>query len=331
MVSKSTDHLKNGVVTYSGNYKDTGDPLHITQIRLNERNSKSKCTLKCHSAQENGCLSQGLSDVGDAIKRKIEELSNLKHEHLLDYKSAIISDDFIYIIRDVDKKSTSANTISKTTKWTCEAVGKVITSVVKALQYLHQNDIAHGYLRSSSIFVNEQNVWKVADYFLVPYINHLSQKNNTSCFVRNKKADLKSIGKLIESFDIQSQPLNEFVKLCKTSNHIGTIINDPLFAKISKFSRLESEFQVMCYLGEGAFGDVLKVTSYTDNKDYAIKRVKLFSKTCREFKRVKKEAQALSKLKHPNIVQYYTSWTEIDDESVFNSYKPFNNDSMDVE
>lgn len=331
MIFESIDHLKNGVVTYSGNYKDTGEPLHITQIKLNKNNSKLKCTLKCHSVQSTGCLSQQLSDVGDAIKRKIEELSHVKHEHLLDYKSAIINDDSIYIIREVDKKATSANMISRTTKWTYEAVGKAITSIVKALQYLHQNNISHGYLRSSSIFVNEQNVWKVADYFLIPYIHHLAQRNNTSCFVRNKKADLKSIGKLIESFDFQSEPLIEFVKLCKTSNDIGTIINNPLFAKISKFSRLESEFQVKSHLGAGAFGDALKVMSYTDDKDYAIKRIPLSSKTRREFKRVKKEAQSLSKLKHSNIVQYYSSWTEIVVESVFNSYKPSNNDAMDVE
>lgn len=268
--------------------------------------------------------------MGDAIKKQIEQLSHLKHENLLDYKSAIIDGKYIYIIRDVDKKSTSANIISRT-GWTCEAVGNVTASIVKAIQYLHQNNIAHGHLKNSSIFVNERNVWKVADFFLLPYIHYLAQKNSTSCFAQNKKADLKSIGKLIESFNIQSEPLNRFVQLCKNSNDIGTIINDPLFAKISKFSRLESEFKIECYIGAGAFGDVLKVNSYTDNKDYAIKRVKLSSKTRREFNRVKKEAQSLSKLKHSNIVQYYTSWTEIVDASVFNSYEPSNNDSMDVE
>lgn len=201
-------------------------------------------------------------------------------------------------------------------------------SIVQAIRYLHQNNIPHGHLRASSIFVNEQNVWKVADYFLVPYLQHLLQRKRASCFIPNKRTDLISIGQLIESFDFQSEPLNNFVKLCKTSIDIESIINDPLFEKISKFTRLEAEYKIETYLGECAFGDVLKVQSYTDNKDYAIKRVKLQSKKPSDFKRANKEAKSLSKLKHRNIVQYHTSWTEIVDESVFNSYKPT---YMDVE
>lgn len=78
-------------------------------------------------------------------------------------------------------------------------------------------------------------------------MQYLSQKTNASCFVpdksNDKRADLKSIGKLIESFDIQSEALNDFVKLCKTSNDIASIINHELFMKVSEFSRLEAETQ----------------------------------------------------------------------------------------
>lgn len=326
------DHLKNGVVTYSGNYKDTGEPVHITHIKLNNGLLKPKCTLKCRSGKKNECLSLKSSDVIDAIKEQINSLSRLKHENLLGYKSVIqIQNKYIYIIQDIDRKLTSAKSISRTTKWRYEAIGNAIASTVRAVQFLHQNNIIHGNLKDSSIFVDEQNVWKLADYSLVAYIRYLSQKNNTSCFIQKKRGDLKSIGQLVESFDMQSEALNDFAKLCKTSIDIESIISDPLFAKISKFSRLEAEFQIQDHLGEGAFGDVLKVKSYIDNKDYAIKRVKLQSRTPREFKNAMKEAQALSKLKHKNIVQYNTSWTEIVEESVFNSYKPSNENYMDVE
>ncbi|XP_055298381.1 uncharacterized protein LOC129566456 isoform X2 [Sitodiplosis mosellana] len=256
--------------------------------------------------------------------------SILTNGNLLGYKSVIINDLNIYIIQEVNKKSTSANSISKTIRWTYEAIGNAIASIVKAIHYLHQNNIAHGHLKTSSVFVTEQNVWKVADYFLVPYLHYLSNKTNTSCFVPNKSGDLKAIAQLIASFDIQSGALNDFVRLCKTSIDIKTIINDPLFEKISKFSRLEAEFEIESYLEEGAFGDVLKVKSYTDNREYAIKRVKLQTKNSSEFNKAKKEARSLSKLKHSNIVQYHTSWTESVDESVFNSYKPSNGNYMDV-
>lgn len=326
------DHLNNGVVTFSGTYKDTGEPVHITHIKLNNNLPKPKCTLKCRSGKKDECLSLKSSDITDAIKEQINFLSHLKHENLLGYKSVIqIQNRFIYLIQEVDGKSTSAKSVSGTTKWRYEAIGKAIASTVKALQFLHQHNIVHGNLKASSILVNEQNVWKISDYYLVAYIRYLSQKNNTSCFIQEKRADLKSIGQLIESFDMESEALNDFAKLCKTSRDIESIIKDPLFAKISKFSRLEAEFEIHEYLREGAFGDVLKVKKYIEHKDYAIKRVKLPSRATREFKNARKEVQALSILKHKNIVEYNTSWTESVEESVFNSYKPFNGNYMDVE
>lgn len=328
------DHLKNGVVTFSGNYKDTGEPLHITHIKW-KNFLKPKCTLKCLSGKKNECLSPNLSDVTDGIKKQIHFLGHLKHENLLGYKTAIITENEnwknIYIIREVEKKSTSAKSISRTTKWTYGAIGNAITSMIKAIRYLHQNNIPHGHLKNSSIFVNDENVWKVADFFLVSYIHHIARKNDNSCYVPNERADVKAIAQLIESFEIQSEPLHNFVKLCKNSIDIELIVNDKLFKKISKFSRLEAEFEIDSYLGEGAFGDVLKVKSYTDKTEYAMKRVKLSSKSPREFNNAKKEARSLSKLRHKHVVQYHTSWTEIVDESIFNSYRPPNGNHMDVE
>lgn len=107
---------------------------------------------------------------------------------------------------------------------------------------------------------------------------------------------------------------------------IHTIMKDNVF---EKFSRFEAEFLIQDYLGAGAFGDALKVKWYIDNIGYAIKRVKL--RTPCEFKNAKEEAHTSSILKHKNIVQYIASWTEIIEESVFNSYKPSNENYMDVE
>lgn len=319
------------MVTYSGNYKHTGEPLRITHYKLNKNLFVPKCTLKCRSGRKSECLSQNPLDVTDAIREQINFLSNKKNENLLGYRCVIIDNLDIYLVQEVEKRSTSASSVNRTIRWTYEAIGNATTSIVKAIHYLHQNDVPHGHLKTSSFFVNDQNVWKVADFFMVAYFHYLSNKTNTDCFAPNRKNDLKSIARLVESLDTQLQPLHQFVRLCKASFDIEPIISHPLFEKISKFSRLEAEYEIDSYLGEGAFGDVLKVIGYTDKKEYAIKRVKLPSKTAREFNQAKKEAESLSKLKHTNIVQYHTSWTETVDGSVFNSYKSSNGNDMDVE
>lgn len=324
----------NGLVTYWGTYKDNGEPVLITHIKLKNKLPYPKCTLKCRSGMRKECPSANSSDVTNAIKEYINLLSGIKHVNLLGYKSSIVvvgkNCTDIYLVRDVDKKSTSAKIISNTTKWEYTAIGNAITSVVEAIHYLHQNNIPHGHLSNTSIFVTDANVWKVADFFLMSYMRYLLQKKNHSCFVLDERADVKAIGQFIKSFDIPSKKLYELVNLCKTAD-IVSIKNHTLLKDISRFSRLEAEFHEISYLGEGAFGDVLKVKSYTDNKEYAIKRVKLSSKGDRDFNNANKEAQSFSKLSHKNIVKYHISWTEIVDETTFNSYKPSNDNHMDVD
>ncbi|XP_043913874.1 interferon-induced, double-stranded RNA-activated protein kinase isoform X2 [Protopterus annectens] len=71
-------------------------------------------------------------------------------------------------------------------------------------------------------------------------------------------------------------------------------------------SRLEKDFKDISHLGRGGFGSVRKAKHKLDNKYYAIKQVQLQnSKTLREVK-------TLADLNHPNIVRYYSSWTDVE-------------------
>lgn len=62
-------------------------------------------------------------------------------------------------------------------------------------------------------------------------------------------------------------------------------------------------------LGKGAFGAVFRVRNQVDGNEYAIKKVRI-----REAKmyHVLEEVGIISKLDHPNVIRYYTSWFEED-------------------
>ena len=84
-------------------------------------------------------------------------------------------------------------------------------------------------------------------------------------------------------------------------------------------SRLKSEFEVLEGLGQGGFGDVLKVLSvcilcsswlvseqarnYLDGRLYAIKRIKLTSGS-KMMEKVTREVELLSQMSHEHIVRY---------------------------
>ena len=75
-------------------------------------------------------------------------------------------------------------------------------------------------------------------------------------------------------------------------------------------SRIQNEFEVLKWLGKGAFGDVLKVRNKLDGGVYAIKRIELNPKNKQLNKKITREVKLLSRLNHENVVRYYNSWIE---------------------
>lgn len=88
-------------------------------------------------------------------------------------------------------------------------------------------------------------------------------------------------------------------------------------------SRIQNEFEVLKWLGKGAFGDVLKVRNKLDGGIYAIKRIKLNPKNKQLNKKITREVKLLSRMNHENVVRYYNSWIEsatLDDSARHNQF-----------
>ncbi|XP_039757544.1 eIF-2-alpha kinase GCN2 isoform X1 [Pararge aegeria] len=75
-------------------------------------------------------------------------------------------------------------------------------------------------------------------------------------------------------------------------------------------SRLNVEFEVLNWIGKGAFGDVVKVKNKLDGGFYAIKHIKLNPKSVELNKKITREVKLLSRLYHENVVRYYNAWIE---------------------
>jgi len=66
--------------------------------------------------------------------------------------------------------------------------------------------------------------------------------------------------------------------------------------------QLTTDYTDVEYLGEGAMGTVFSGHNVIDNNKYAIKKIEIMSP------KDIKEVQYMSKLYHPNIVRYHTTW-----------------------
>ncbi|XP_060925936.1 serine/threonine-protein kinase Nek4 [Limanda limanda] len=61
-------------------------------------------------------------------------------------------------------------------------------------------------------------------------------------------------------------------------------------------------------VGKGSYGEVHLVKHKSDRKQYVIKKLNLTTSSKRERRAAEQEAQLLSRLRHPNIVNYRESW-----------------------
>ena len=76
-------------------------------------------------------------------------------------------------------------------------------------------------------------------------------------------------------------------------------------------SRLRQDFEILSWLGRGGFGDVIKVRNKLDEKQYAIKRIRLNPADKATNRKIMREVKLLSRLNHENVVRYYNAWQEI--------------------
>lgn len=75
-------------------------------------------------------------------------------------------------------------------------------------------------------------------------------------------------------------------------------------------SRYINDFEEIGRLGRGGYGEVVKARHKLENQVYAIKKIKQNSASA--LSKVLGEIVMLSKLNHPNVVRYFTAWTEND-------------------
>ena len=75
-------------------------------------------------------------------------------------------------------------------------------------------------------------------------------------------------------------------------------------------SRYRDEFEELEFLGKGGGGQVVKARNRLDGSLYAVKKIRLPNDKAAEAK-LMREVTIWSRMSHPNIVRYNSSWTEV--------------------
>lgn len=94
-----------------------------------------------------------------------------------------------------------------------------------------------------------------------------------------------------------------------TTSHSSTVRPiEGLFQ--AQTSRYLSEFEEICRLGKGSYGNVFKVLNKLDGQFYAVKKILIKKVSKEDCMKVLREVKVLSSLQHVNVVGYHTAWME---------------------
>lgn len=342
-------HSEKGCIAFSGIDLESGQLLYITEWHIKYVQLESKCIANCNRTSETKCNGHSVDEIIASIEKQVSNLSQLRHKNLINYECVLCLKKkdgiIIYLVQDF-VLGTSICSISAQLGWCAEGASMVAKGALDALIYLHNRGVSHSLLSESTVFMDNCGAIRVTDFALVPYLQGLIGDTKSS------KGDLPALGALIESLTPTPQSeMRDFIEKCKSERILSasdlldhpflrpvlfneivksqgphTISDRPIPTHFHNFnaplttdrSRLQTEFEILQFLGKGAFGDVLKARNILDNRQYAIKRIPLSSRNRQLYKKMTREVELLSRLNHENVVRYYNSWIEsacINDET----------------
>lgn len=349
---KKKGHSQKGCISFSGIDSETGQLLYITEWNIKYAQLESKCPIYCKN-ESNKCGAHTTEEIITCIERELSQLSQIKHKNLVSYEAVVClrrkESVIVYLVQDF-VLGTSVNSISNSLGWSYSGVGIIAKGILDGLIYLHNKGISHSNIDGFSVFLDNSGICRVTDFWLVSYLSYLMGASNNG---KQIGGDLPALGHLVESLvQLPSSDMFDFIEQCKSERTLtasdllehpflssersnGVNISQPICVqpgkKIAELSmhtsimpsgrsRLQTEFEVLQWLGKGAYGDVLKVKNILDNRQYAIKRIPLTTRSRQIFKKMTREVELLSRLNHENVVRYFNSWIENANESDLKKY-----------
>lgn len=333
-------HSQRGCVAYSGIDVQTGQLVYLTEWNINLNDDGKAFNGK--TADEIVKDVEKLTNCLVTLKHK----NLISYDGVLCQVDHDGID--IYVVQEFIS-GTNLSTVSSSLGWSVEGVSMVAKGILEALIYLHNNGISHDDLSDSTVYMDNSGCVRVADFKLIPHIQELvnGQKCVRSDLpalgsliesLFNAHSEMKDFidrcksERTISASDLQEHPfLRPFLfqdiprampkrtpnAQPKPSTDQSPIersqLTIPTYMNTSttgEKSRLQKEFDLICHIGKGAFGDVLKVRNILDNGEYAIKRIPLPARSKALHRKMIREVEVLSRLNHENVVRYFNSWVD---------------------
>ncbi len=127
----------------------------------------------------------------------------------------------------------------------------------------------------------------------------------------------KNLSFMIEKMNYDKNDKNDSPGMCSGNSPILSEYNEsPVGFKTKYINKYRNNFNQLNLIGRGGYGSVYKAYHKFEKKFYAVKKIFIVQDLLSEGYDIFNEIQLYSELNHTNIVRYYTSWVDIDLNSI---------------
>lgn len=115
----------------------------------------------------------------------------------------------------------------------------------------------------------------------------------------------------------KGNPLDNPNQLITLPNKNNALIPHQIIYNVpSHLSRYNSDFKEVSSIGKGAYGKVVCAYNALDGVEYAIKKIRIKNFDYQHNTKMLREVKYVALLDHPNIVRYYGSWIEFENNGM---------------
>ncbi|XP_072048802.1 uncharacterized protein [Amphiura filiformis] len=115
----------------------------------------------------------------DQIKKEIQFLQTLKHEHIIDYYAYVDTERLTMIVMEYAVKGSLYDYLKQVDSLPQELKVQWQLQIAKSIQYLQESHIFHGDIKSHNYVITSQNILKLCDFGIARNLAATESTKNT--------------------------------------------------------------------------------------------------------------------------------------------------------